>query len=95
MGIMIRRVLDGEEIVSAPVMVCDECGELIRRAVEGLYAWDSDEVGEANDWDDWPTDMAQVHVVHKTTCDRRDLWDCSAELCDLPLFLRQNLDGAT
>lgn len=92
MGIMIRRVWeDGGERVSAPVMVCDTCGEIIRRAADGNYVWDGDAVGKATLWEERPTAMARLYFVHKGVCDNRDRWECSAELRDLPLFLANNL----
>lgn len=71
--------------LDCPTVYCDVCGQPIRDARYGLYAWDNFNPGE-------PT------MLHKGECDRR--YEVAAgygshateELSMLPVYLGRNMD---
>jgi hypothetical protein len=68
--------------VTAPVVLCDHCGEQIEEATDGNYQWR-------------PEDGKTVYFTHKPCCrafehTRGGAW-CAMELDVLPLYLSNNL----
>jgi hypothetical protein len=75
------------EASAGPVAICDQCGQRIENATEGLYLW---HLEEREDDDTMP-----IYVVHKGDCERQ--FDQGRQMAwetlqVLPTFLGNNMN---